>query len=586
MGKVIYPWSFDPFTYWHEDIITRAWEMFEVVIWVWQNPDKKYMFSFPERVKMILDATNKILNVQVLPYSWLLVDFAFEQWITTIVRGIRWSRDLEDESYLHWVWESQKLWIDTIFLLSKQDQTHISSSTTKAILREQWMIQDYVPLNVKHFLEARMMWQYIIWLTWTIWAGKSYIAEQFVQLWNEYNIPVHNIDLDKIWHWILEQATDDWYKKVRQKIIDRFWDGIKNEKWFIDRKKLGENVFNNPEKRKELDEILYDSIILRIRKEMKLKKWIVLLNWALLAESWILNLPNNNMVVVWVNQQTQQERLSKHRGLGFEQIERRVNSQFSTEMKKKVIQKQIDGDWYWDLIDIENNWNSDEEIKQAFNRMVSLLDVFGELRIQSVLSKLGFWDKFIELYWKLKPLHDTPERLYHNWFHIVDCLNKLYEIKHELEEDEFIVLFFAILFHDSVYNTNASFWENENNSANFSETVLKQLWLDSRIIERIKHLINLTSSHTINSDDDVWKYMVDIDLSILWQEWEIYYQYAKSIRYEYSNYSDDDYNTWRLSFLRWMLNRQTFQTQYFQEKYERQAKSNIEKEIQLLQGKK
>jgi len=35
-----------------------------------------------------------------------------------------------------------------------------------------------------------------------------------------------------------------------------------------------------------------------------------------------------------------------------------------------------------------------------------------------------------------------------------------------------------------------------------------------------------------------------------------------------------------------MLNRQTFQTQYFQEKYERQAKSNIEKEIQLLQGKK
>lgn len=97
--------------------------------------------------------------------------------------------------------------------------------------------------------------------------------------------------------------------------------------------------------------------------------------------------------------------------------------------------------------------------------------------------------------------------------------------------------------------------------------------------------LNLTSSHIVDWNDDVWKYMIDIDLFILWQEWEVYYWYAKSIRHEYSNYTNENYDTWRLSFLRWMLKKQIFETQYFQEKYEKQARSNIEKEIHLLEKK-
>gem|GEM_PF-2357196 len=99
------------------------------------------MFSFPERVEMIKQATQRgiesVANIEVLPFSGLLVDFAFEHGVTTIARGIRGGNDLENESLLHWVGESQKLGIDTVFLMARQDQTHISSSTTKAILKEQ-----------------------------------------------------------------------------------------------------------------------------------------------------------------------------------------------------------------------------------------------------------------------------------------------------------------------------------------------------------------------------------------------------------------------------------------------------------------
>jgi len=52
-------------------------------------------------------------------------------------------------------------------------------------------------------------------------------------------------------------------------------------------------------------------------------------------------------------------------------------------------------------------------------------------------------------------MYDTSERLYHNWFHIIACLNILYEIKKSISHEEFIALFFAILFHDAIYSSKA-----------------------------------------------------------------------------------------------------------------------------------
>jgi putative protein kinase ArgK-like GTPase of G3E family len=103
-------------------------------------------------------------------------------------------------------------------LLTKADKMHVSSSTSKAILKEQGNINDYVTLNVKHALEARMMGQYLFGVTGTIGAGKSYITDQFVALGEKYHIPVHNIDLDKVGHKILGEYTQPGYVELRQKL--------------------------------------------------------------------------------------------------------------------------------------------------------------------------------------------------------------------------------------------------------------------------------------------------------------------------------------------------------------------------------
>lgn len=593
MTKAIYPWSFDPFTNWHEDVLKKSWERFsQVVVAVWQNPDKKYMFSFPERVEIIKWATKSSvywwMNIDVKPFWWLLTDFTYEQWSKTVIRWIRWNWDIAWEEIIKNILE--KDWITTVYFWARQDQTHVSSSVSKALLKEQWFIQDYVSLIAKHFMEARMNWQYIVWLTGTVWAWKSYITDRFIQLWLDQWIQVHNIDLDKIGHRILETAIEEWYQLVRQELVEVFWDTIKKEWWFIDRKKLWEIVFNDTEKRKVLDNIMFEPMQVRIRKEMYGKKWIILLNWALIIEAWITDISNNNVVLIWVNERTQQERLAS-RWLNLEQIERRVNSQFSTNRKKQALSKSISDEWYWNVVDLENNWKNETEIEDSFNKMLCGVDVFWELRIKSVFRMIWMEEKWLDIYAVLKPMYDGPERLYHNWFHIVSCLNMLYDIKNHISKDEFIALFFAILFHDAIYDSKAKKWENEWNSAIFAREFLSKIWVSDEIIAKVDNLISLTATHEFDWKHIIWAYMIDIDLSILWQPWDIYhwsmdsikYGYMRAIRNEYANYSEQDYINWRLAFLRWKLSKSIFKTPYFINKYENQAKENMEREIVMLE---
>ncbi len=590
MTTVIYPGSFDPFTNGHNDILVKGREIFdELIIAIGKDPNKNYMFSVPERVRMIQDATqkglDKILNVEVLPYKWLLVDFVYEQWVKSTIRGIRWFADLETEALIHYVGESQKLWIHSLFLLARQDQTHVASSVTKAVLKEQGQIDQYVKLNVKHFMEARMLGQYVVGVTGTIGAGKSHVSDLFVEFWKHINIPVHNIDLDKIWHHILSEAPEPGYEAVRQQLCNEFGEEIRSADGFINRKVLGRIIFADPVKRKKLDDIIATPFLVKVRKEMMGKKGIILLNGALLVESGLNRLANNNIVLLDTDSETQKERLGG-RGHSAEEIEQRIASQLSSREKKTILVDDIEKTWYGSLTELYNNQpNNEKAIEETFNGILNSVDIFGELRIKSILTRLWLADKFTEIYTKIKPLYDAPERIYHNRFHIVACLDKLYEIQALITPYEFEQLFFAILFHDTIYSPTAPKGENESQSALFGAQVLAQRGVTSETIERVvKHII-LTSNHTVESDNLIEKFMIDIDLSILGQDWFTYERYAYAMRHdEYKIYPDHIYVAGRIAFLEGMLERQVFQTPLFQERYETIAKDNMKKELEILKN--
>ena len=133
--KAIYPGSFDPVTFGHMDIITRASGIVdELVIGVLNNRAKNPLFSLEERVSMIKEMTEDMPNVTVASFDGLLVEFMNEIGATLIVRGLRAVTDFEYELQIAQTnrkFSDGKL--DTMFLTTSLEYAYLSSSTVKEI---------------------------------------------------------------------------------------------------------------------------------------------------------------------------------------------------------------------------------------------------------------------------------------------------------------------------------------------------------------------------------------------------------------------------------------------------------------------
>jgi len=183
MEKAIYALSADPITYGHIDIVERAADIFdEVLVRIGVNADKNYMFSEEERVEMARKALEGLPNVNVDSFRGLLVDYAYEQGVDTIVKGVRNDADRSYEDTLIKIGKTQQPSIETKLLEARPELAHISSSAVKAIQKEQGLIHEYVPLHVKQGLEARVSGQYIVGVSGEIGCGKSYVGKRFEEL--------------------------------------------------------------------------------------------------------------------------------------------------------------------------------------------------------------------------------------------------------------------------------------------------------------------------------------------------------------------------------------------------------------------
>lgn len=368
MAKAMYAFSGDPITLGHIDIIRRAAAVFDhVIVGIGINPQKNYTFSLEERTCMAKKSLLSISNVQVVSFSGLLVDYAYENGVSVIVKGVRNSEDFSYENILHQVGESQKLGIDTFILFAKPTLAHISSSAVKEIQKNQGFIRDYVPLFVKQQLEARICGQYIVGITGQIGSGKSYISNVLKTIGN--SIPVHNIELDHIAHQILGELKEPAYQNIRQELARQFGFDLVDSNSYIKRKLLGEIVFNDIGQLKKLNKIIYTPLTVRIRRELSGKKGLILINAALLAEADMLHLCNNNVILIKTDKQAQKTRLEQ-RNLGEDQIKTRIASQYTYEQKRSQIQLAIDKHGYGSLWEIDNSNNADSaSIQHILNQV-------------------------------------------------------------------------------------------------------------------------------------------------------------------------------------------------------------------------
>ncbi|OGO84459.1 MAG: hypothetical protein A2Y22_05480 [Clostridiales bacterium GWD2_32_59] len=361
MNKAVYAFSGDPITYGHIDIIKRAAKIFdEIIVAIGVNPDKSYVFSLEERLDMAEKSLSMYKNVKVMAFRGLLVDFAYENNASVIIRGIRDTGDFGYEKLLYLASESQKLGIETCPFFAKQDLVHISSSTVKALQKEQGLIHEYVSIYVKKCVEEKMSGQFIVGVTGEIGSGKSYISDMLKTIAKKQGIEVHNIELDNIGHEILEELKEEKYIKIREEIVNTFGKEVQNIDGTINRKVLGNIVFEDAGKLNKLNSIMNTPILVRLRRKLYDKKGIILVNAALIAEAEMTYICNNNIIFINANKETQSARL-KDRGYSDEQINHRIKSQYDSSEKQVKIEEIIKKDNYGNMWIIDNSYNLAEK---------------------------------------------------------------------------------------------------------------------------------------------------------------------------------------------------------------------------------
>jgi len=196
----------------------------------------------------------------------------------------------------------------------------------------------------------------------------------------------------------------------------------------------------------------------------------------------------------------------------------------------------------------------------------------------TLMNTFGFANNIQEFH-KIDGFYKESHRKYHNTNHIMDCLEKC--DYNEATKNNY-ELHLAIWYHDVIYKPFKK--DNELMSAKMAELFLKKQNSKSRLIKRVKDLIMVTL-HNQDPQNETEAYMMDIDISILGSDKSSYLKYTKQIRKEYRLVPWFLYKKKRIDVLEMFLTKpKLYFTEYFHDNLEKQARSNIIEEIELLRS--
>ncbi len=155
----ICPGTFDPVTYGHLDVISRASAMYDtVVVGVVNLPWRKgkTLFTAEERVAFVKHATDDLPNIEIETFSSLLVTFAREHGALAMVKGLRAISDFEYELEMNQLNRRQAPEIESVYLMASPKYSFISSSGVKELATFGGEIDDLVPDEVARHLKERL----------------------------------------------------------------------------------------------------------------------------------------------------------------------------------------------------------------------------------------------------------------------------------------------------------------------------------------------------------------------------------------------------------------------------------------------
>ena len=152
----VYAGSFDPVTFGHLDILTRAGKLFDnVVVAVGIHPSRKPLFSVEERVALLDKAVLGLSNVTIASFEGLLIHYCEKIGANILIRGLRHTVDFEYELQIAQANADMSPGIETVFLPSALRYGFITASLVREIASHGGDVSRYAPEHVVAALKSK-----------------------------------------------------------------------------------------------------------------------------------------------------------------------------------------------------------------------------------------------------------------------------------------------------------------------------------------------------------------------------------------------------------------------------------------------
>lgn len=135
MKIAVFPGSFDPITVGHVDLVRRALPLFDkIIVAVGINSSKKYLFPLEQRMEWLRQVFAKYPQVSVDSFQNLTAHYCQRIGARYLLRGLRNASDFDYEKTISQLNHIVGDGIETVFLISQPEFSHISSTIVREII--------------------------------------------------------------------------------------------------------------------------------------------------------------------------------------------------------------------------------------------------------------------------------------------------------------------------------------------------------------------------------------------------------------------------------------------------------------------
>ncbi len=146
---IVFPGSFDPITLGHVELVRRAVPLFDkIIVAIGLNSQKKHLFSLEQRIAWLEECFADEPKIEIAHFEGLTAHFCQKRDAKYILRGLRNASDFDYEKTISQLNSIVGGGLETIFLISTPQYSHISSTIVREIIKGGGDASQFLPKEI------------------------------------------------------------------------------------------------------------------------------------------------------------------------------------------------------------------------------------------------------------------------------------------------------------------------------------------------------------------------------------------------------------------------------------------------------